>query len=131
MRADCRVKVRAPAGAARFARLRGRCLLLALVPALLLLGAQPVRPAPKLEYWQTAAGSQVFFVETHELPMVDLRLLFDAGTVREPGGKNGLAVLVSGLLDEGAGGLDATAVSLNSSAWARSTARLPAMIMPP
>ena len=111
MRADCCVKVRAPARAARFARLQRRVLLPVLVPALLLLGAQPVRPAPKLEHWQTTAGSQVFFVETHELPMVDLRLLFDAGAVREPGGKNGLAVLVNGLLDEGAGGLDATAIS--------------------
>ena len=43
--------------------------------------------------------------------MVDIRILFDAGTVREPAGKNGLAALVNNLLDEGAGGLDATAIS--------------------
>ena len=43
--------------------------------------------------------------------MVDIRVLFDAGTLREPAGRNGLAVLVNSLLDEGAGGLDATAIS--------------------
>ena len=81
--------------------------------ALLLFGAQSAWSTPAVMDWQTEAGSRVFFVESHELPIVDIRLLFDAGTLREPAGKNGLAVLVNSLLDEGAGELDATAVSFD------------------
>ena len=88
-----------------------RSFIRAGLPALLLLGARGAWPAPVVMDWQTGGGSRVFFVESRELPMVDVRVLFDAGTLREPAGKNGLAVLVNSLLDEGAGGLDATAVS--------------------
>ncbi len=111
MRADNRVRARNAAQHPAGTRLQGRILILAVVPILLLLGAQSARPAPLLQHWQTAAGSRVFFVESRELPMVDVRLLFDAGTVREPAGRNGLAVLTNSLLDEGADGMDATAIS--------------------
>ena len=111
MRADNGVKARNAAQNPAVARRQGRTLIQVVVPVLLLLGAQAARPAPILEHWQTAAGSQVFFVESHELPMVDVRLLFDAGSVREPAGRNGLAVLTNSLLDEGAGEMDATAIS--------------------
>ena len=111
MQADKRVRTRNAAQTPVYIRMRVRSLMLAVVPVLLLLGAQATWPSPAVGHWQTAAGSQVFFVESHELPMVDLRLLFDAGTVREPAGMNGLAVLVNSLLDEGAGGMDATAIS--------------------
>ena len=111
MKADSCVRTRNAAQTPVSVRVQARSLILAVVPLLLLFSAQAVRPSPAVGHWQTAAGSQVFFVESHELPMVDLRLIFDAGTVREPGGLNGLAVLVNSLLDEGAGGMDATAIS--------------------
>ena len=79
--------------------------------ALFLFCAQTVRASPTILNWQTASGSPVWFVESSELPMVDVRMIFDAGAVREPAGRNGLAALVNGLLDEGAGGLDATGIS--------------------
>ena len=82
-----------------------------VVPALLLFWAQTLWAAPTIQNWQTASESPVYFVESGELPMVDVRLIFDAGAAREPAGMNGLAALVNGLLDEGAGGLDATAIS--------------------
>ena len=88
-----------------------RSFIRAGLPALLLLGAGGAWPAPVVMDWQTGGGSRVFFVESRELPMVDIRVLFDAGTLRETAGKNGLAVLVNNLLDEGAGGLDATGIS--------------------
>ena len=81
------------------------------LPALLLFAAQGAWPSPTVLDWQTGTGSRVFFVESRILPMVDIRVLFDAGSVREPAGRNGLALLVNSLLDEGAGGLDATAIS--------------------
>ncbi len=79
--------------------------------AALLCWAPLACPNPTIAHWQTTAGSRVFLVEAHELPIVDLRLTFDAGAARDPAGKNGLALLVNDLLDEGAGELDATALN--------------------
>ena len=88
-----------------------RRAILAAAPALLLFWAQSLWAAPTILTWQTESESRVYFVESRELPMVDVRLLFDAGAAREPAGQHGLATLVNSLLDEGAGGLDATAIS--------------------
>ena len=79
--------------------------------AMLLALATPAPSSPDIQHWRGAGGSRVFFVEARELPMVDVQLLFDAGSARDPAGKKGLAVLVNSLLDEGAGELDATALS--------------------
>jgi zinc protease len=67
---------------------------------------------PDIQHWQTEKGTGVFFVEAHELPMVDIQVLFDAGSGRD-GGKPGLAVLTNSLLAEGADGLDADEISQN------------------
>ena len=58
---------------------------------------------PQIEHWQTSNGVLVYFIEAHDLPMVDLRLTFDAGSARD-GNKPGTAMLANGLLAEGAGG---------------------------
>jgi zinc protease len=53
----------------------------------------------------------VIFVESHELPMLDIAVDFSAGSARDPAGKAGLAQLTHGLLDQGAGGLSDTAIA--------------------
>jgi len=58
--------------------------------------------AAKIEHWQTSEGSSVFFVETKGLPMVDVRVIFDAGSARDEY-QQGIAALTSALLDTGAG----------------------------
>lgn len=80
-------------------------------PALILIGlglyvaaSGPAWAVPKIQHWQTPNGVRVLFVETHELPMVDIKVVFDAGSARD-GDKAGLARLTSTLLDEGAGDL--------------------------
>ena len=83
----------------------------AAAAALLLFGAQTVLATPTILNWQTGTGCQVYFVESRELPMVDVRLVFAAGATQEPAGKQGLAALVNSLLDAGAGALDATEIS--------------------
>lgn len=88
-----------------------RRVIRVMAPVLLLFLAQTVQAAPAILNWQTGSESRVYFVESRELPMVDVRLIFDAGAAREPAGSNGLAALVNSLLDEGAGGLDATGIS--------------------
>lgn len=63
-----------------------------------------------IQTWQTGNGAKVLFVEARELPMVDLRVVFDAGSARD-GARPGLARLTAVLLDEGAGDLDADAIA--------------------
>lgn len=65
---------------------------------------------PKIQTWTTTGGSHVFFVPTEGLPMVDVRVVFDAGSARD-GSQFGLATLTSGLLDTGAGSWDADTIA--------------------
>ncbi len=54
--------------------------------------------------WTTDQGSTVLFMRTEELPMLDVRLTFAAGSTRD-GDRPGLASLTSALLDDGSEGL--------------------------
>ncbi len=69
-----------------------------------------VQASPKIEHWRTSNGAEVYYVHAPELPMVDMQVVFDAGSSRD-GELPGLASLASGLLDKGAAGLDADAIS--------------------
>ena len=64
-----------------------------------------------IQHWQTPEGAQVYFVESRELPMLDIAVDFPAGSARDPAGKSGLARLTHGLLDQGAGELSDTAIA--------------------
>jgi zinc protease len=66
---------------------------------------------PKIEHWTLANGARVYFVAAPDLPMVQLRAVFDAGSARDPAAREGLAMLTAGMLDEGTGDLDADAVA--------------------
>jgi zinc protease len=48
----------------------------------------------------------VYLVETHGLPILDVKIDFSAGAAYDPPGKSGLADLTRSLLDAGAGGMD-------------------------
>lgn len=74
--------------------------------------AFPAHAAPDIRHWETDNGLRVYFVEARELPMVDLRLVFHAGSARD-GDLPGIAALVSGLLDKGADGMDADTIASN------------------
>ncbi len=77
----------------------------------LLLFSAAVPASPPIQHWTLANGARVYFVETHELPIVQLRVLFDAGAAREPVGKQGLARLTARMLREGAGPYDANQIA--------------------
>ena len=81
-----------------------------LITTLFLFLASTVQAGPAIQTWETSNGAKVFFVPAPELPMADIRVVFDAGSVRE-GEKWGLAALTSGMLDEGADGLTAEQIS--------------------
>ncbi|NKB36321.1 MAG: insulinase family protein [Gammaproteobacteria bacterium] len=78
---------------------------------LLLLVSGSALAGPKIQHWQTSKGTPVYFVEAHELPMVDVQITFDGGSARDPQSAKGLASLTSSLLAEGAAGLDADQIS--------------------
>jgi zinc protease len=62
---------------------------------------------PKIQHWTLENGARVYFVESRELPMLQVRVVFDAGSSRDPAKKSGLANLTAGMLDEGTDGLTA------------------------
>jgi zinc protease len=64
-----------------------------------------------IQHWQTPHGARVYFVESHELPILDISVGFPAGSARDPASKAGLAQLTHGLLDQGAGGLSDTEIA--------------------
>ncbi len=64
-----------------------------------------------IQHWQTQQGARVYFVESHELPILDVEVDFPAGSARDPVGKAGLAQLTHSLLDQGAAGLSDTTIA--------------------
>jgi zinc protease len=54
-------------------------------------------------------GIKAWLVEQHSVPLIAINYQFDGGASADPEGKGGLAYLASGLMNEGAGDLDAFA----------------------
>ena len=65
---------------------------------------------PEIQHWITEQGVRVYFVAAPELPMVDIRVVFDAGSARD-GEQPGLAKLTNTLLDSGTAELSVDAVA--------------------
>ena len=82
-----------------------RCSQVLLILTVL-LWSTTVRALPEIHSWTTEKGARVLFVEARELPMVDIRLVFDAGAARD-GDQAGVASLTNALLGQGAAGLSA------------------------
>ncbi|MEX2576508.1 MAG: pitrilysin family protein, partial [Halofilum sp. (in: g-proteobacteria)] len=80
--------------------------------AALMLCAAPaaVHAAPEVQQWSTPAGARVLFVETHEIPAVDVRMTFAAGAARD-GEHPGVARLTSNLLMSGTESLNGDALA--------------------
>lgn len=66
-------------------------------------------PAVEVQKIRSAAGVEAWLVEEHSLPLIAVDFAFDGGATRDPDNAGGSAYLISGLLDEGAGELDAEA----------------------
>jgi zinc protease len=62
--------------------------------------------ALKIETWETKEGAKVFFVENHDLPILDINVSFFAGSAQDPAGKEGLAHLTNHLMNLGAAGIN-------------------------
>jgi zinc protease len=81
-----------------------------LRPALLVLtflSLTSVAQATKIERVVSPGGIEAWLVHDKTVPLVALDFAFRGGAIQDPAEKAGVANLVSGLLDEGAGDLDA------------------------
>lgn len=86
-------------------------LAMNLMPAVVLFFCSfSVFATPQIQTWQTGNGVKVFFVPATEIPMLDVRVVFDAGSARDAG-LSGLSVLTNGLLSEGAAGKDSQQIA--------------------
>ncbi|MEQ9681489.1 MAG: insulinase family protein, partial [Rhodospirillales bacterium] len=72
------------------------------------LYAAPAKAA-QIERVVSPGGIEAWLVEDHLNPIISLSLAFRGGSSLDPEGKEGLANMVSTLLDEGAGDLDSQA----------------------
>jgi len=87
-----------------------RRIALALI-GLMALAVSSAQAGPKIERWVAPSGAQVYFVEIHALPILDLAIEFVGGSAADPADKAGLAAMTRGLLDAGAGDLDEEQIS--------------------
>jgi zinc protease len=58
-----------------------------------------------IQHWETNTGADVYYVENHELPIIDLSMSFAAGSARDEPAKAGLASMTRNMMTLGAGGL--------------------------
>ncbi|HEB86048.1 MAG TPA: insulinase family protein [Gammaproteobacteria bacterium] len=81
-----------------------RIRILAITFILLMLNqvAVSAERAPRIQTWKTDNGAKVMYVYAPQLPMVDVRIVFDAGSARD-GRQAGLALLTNNMLSKGAG----------------------------
>lgn len=75
------------------------CLLSACV------AAAPAHALLPIQHWQTKHGARVYFVESRDLPMLDVSIDFPAGSGFGSRQKSGVAMLTQHLLKLGAGGM--------------------------
>ena len=82
-----------------------------LLAAATLCLSVPALATPQIQHWQTAEGARVYFVENHDLPMLDVAVGFAAGSAYDSAEKSGLAGLTHSLLDLGVEGLSEDEIS--------------------
>jgi zinc protease len=84
-----------------------------LLGSFLMVGALGIAPAAyaasKVERVVSPGGIEAYLIREPSIPFLSLALHFKGGSAVDPPGKEGLAYMVSGLLDEGAGELDSQA----------------------
>lgn len=68
--------------------------------------AGPAAAILPIQHWETAGGARVYFVENHDLPMLDLSVEFPAGAAYDSAEKSGAAAMTNRMLRLGADGMD-------------------------
>ncbi len=84
-------------------RMKTLQFLILLISSLLAFSSHA---AVKINHWQTTSGSHVYFVENHDLPIIDLSVTFPAGSARDTESTSGLASVTRRLMPLGANGMN-------------------------
>ncbi|MGH8661440.1 MAG: M16 family metallopeptidase [Burkholderiales bacterium] len=79
--------------------------------AVLLLAAGPAGAILPIQHWQAASGARVYFVESHDLPMLDISVEFPAGAGYDRPAKSGVASMTQRLLKSGTDGMSENEVA--------------------
>jgi zinc protease len=85
------------------AAIGGACLFFAAAVAF------PALAEVKIQEVKSDKGITAWLVEDYTVPIITINFAFMGGATQDPAGKEGLATLMSGLFDEGAGDLDSDA----------------------
>ncbi|MEL7257349.1 MAG: pitrilysin family protein [Pseudomonadota bacterium] len=88
--------------------------------AMLVFAAIPARADVDIKEMTTPGGINAWLVEDHSIPFVALELRFRGGASLDAPGKRGAVNLMTGLLEEGAGDLDARAFAREAEGLAAS-----------
>ena len=67
--------------------------------------------AVKIINWQTSTGAQVYFVENHDLPIIDMAVNFPAGSSRDTKATSGAAGTTRYMMTLGADGMNEEAIT--------------------
>lgn len=68
---------------------------------------------PRIQNWQAASGARVYFVENHDLPMLDVAVDVAAGSRYDTAQSSGVAGMTQGLLDHGVTGMTEDDIARN------------------
>jgi zinc protease len=93
-------------------RLAAPAFTLFLSVLFLVLPAITARAAVAIQQVKSDKGVTAWLVEDYTVPIIAVRFVFDGGSTQDPSGKEGLANLMTGLFDEGAGDLDSEAFQI-------------------
>jgi len=77
-----------------------------IVLILAFAGVLPSQAAMQIQEVKSKSGVTAWLVEDYTVPMISMRFAFKGGSTQDPAGKEGLANLITGLMDEGAGDMD-------------------------
>jgi zinc protease len=72
----------------------------------LVLPAITARAAVTIQEVKSDSGVTAWLAEDYSVPLITIQFVFDGGSTQDPPGKEGLAYLMTGLFDEGAGDMD-------------------------
>ncbi len=86
---------------------QGITMLTRYLTAIAIVVVAALSPAAAVEIQQITStkGIKAWLVEDHSIPLIAVRFAFRGGAALDPADREGLATMLSGTLDEGAGGL--------------------------
>jgi len=93
-----------------------------IVLILLMSSISLAHATPRIQHWQTASGAQIYFVENHDIPMLDVAVDFAAGSGFDNPQQLGVAGLTHDLMDLGTTQLSEDDIAKKLPIWARNLA---------